>query len=57
MELASLPYFLHDFWRKIFHLLHPIIPNLGGGYPSPCWFSLNNLETAKAVTLAFSSIQ
>ena len=37
-------------------------PNLGGemkrgrGYP-PCWFSLNNSETVKAVTLTFCSIQ
>ena len=32
----------------------------GGGViltPSPCWFSLNNLETVKAVTLAFCNIQ
>ena len=25
--------------------------------PPPCWFSLNNSETVKAVTLAFCSIQ
>ena len=34
-------------------------PNLGGGgviLPT-CWFSLNNSETAKAVTLAFCSIE
>ena len=31
----------------------------GGGVnsPSPCWFSFNNSETEKAVTLAFCSIQ
>ena len=35
-------------------------PNLGGGggiLPPPCWFSLNNSETVKAITLAFCSIQ
>ena len=35
-----------------------INPNLGGRelfYPR-CWFSLNNSETVKAVTLAFCSI-
>ena len=34
-------------------------PNLvaGAGNFTPCWFSLNNSETVKAVTLAFSSIQ
>ena len=26
-------------------------PNLGGGNFPPCWFSLNNSETVKAVTL------
>ena len=33
--------------------------NLGGGgfYPSPFWYSLNNSETVKAVTLAFCSLQ
>ena len=33
--------------------------NLGGGWGvilPPCWFSLNNSETVKAVTLAFCSI-
>ena len=25
--------------------------------PSPCWFSLNNSETVKAVALAFCGIQ
>ena len=25
--------------------------------PPPCWFSLNNSETVKAVTLAFCNIQ
>ena len=28
-----------------------------GGNFTPCWFSLNNLETIKAITLAFCSIQ
>ena len=39
-------------------------PNMGGEgrgegnfTPSPCWFSLNNSETVKAVTLVFCSIQ
>ena len=36
-------------------------PNLGGGQgvnlPPPSWFSLNNSETVKALTLAFRSIQ
>ena len=35
-------------------------PNLGGGdlIPPPlCWFSFNNSETVKAVTLGFCSIQ
>ena len=30
---------------------------VGVGLPSSCWFSLNNSETLKAVTLAFCSIQ
>ena len=32
-------------------------PNQGGGTLPHCWFSLNNSETVKAVTLAFCSIQ
>ena len=28
-----------------------------GNFTPPCWFSLNNSETVKAVTLVFSSIQ
>ena len=36
-------------------------PNLGGGSGGvilpPCWFSLNNSKTVKAVTLAFYSIE
>ena len=43
-------------------LYNYIKPNLGkggggGNFTPPCWFSLNNSETVKAVTLAFSSIQ
>ena len=43
-------------------LQYDINPNLGGGWRESgifalCWFSLNNSETAKAVTLAFCSIQ
>ena len=30
---------------------------VGGNFIPPCWFSLNNSETVKAVTLAFCSIQ
>ena len=36
-----------------------INPNLGAGNftPPPCWFSLNNSKTEKAVTLGFCGIE
>ena len=47
----------------ILKLYYCFNPNLGGGRGgvnfsfTPCWFSLNNLETVKAVSLAFCGIQ
>ena len=35
----------------------PLIGEGGSFTHSPCWFSLNNLETVKGITLAFCSIQ
>ena len=45
------------FEDQIHHL--PLNPNVDGGgiFRPTCWFSLNNSETVKAVTLAFRSIQ
>ena len=48
-------------WRFIwwcFFNMSILKPNLGGGGNfTPCWFSLNNTKTVKAVTLAFCSFQ
>ena len=40
-----------------FHM--PVNPNLGGGgiILPPCWYSFNDSETVKAITLAFWNIQ
>ena len=53
----------HEYFPWIFqnfqdHILTPLIWKGGGGVIlPPCWFSFNNSETVKAVTLAFCSIQ
>ena len=50
----------HKIWENLYsENFCPFNPNLGGGrgVVLPCWFSLNNSETVKAVTLTFCSIQ
>ena len=55
-------------YQKTTEIKTSLNSNLGGGggggrewvdftpTPTPCWFSLNNSEMVKAVTLAFSSL-
>ena len=49
--------FFFNFYRFTSEINPDLVGGGAGGILLPCWFSLNNSETVKAVTLAFCSIQ
>ena len=54
---------LNYYSQELYYYSFAVNPNLGGRgegkftRPSPCWVSLSNSQTVKAVTLAFRRIQ